>query len=454
MEIDRHPLAYLLHLNGWSAPHYLTLLDAAHRHLGYGPITKSERKRITRWTRYGVIPEMRAQKAMAFLHGIPEEEVTARPWPEWLKLACIRERRLLDAAWDPQATIDLLDRVASTGGPMDRRGFLVVTGIAPVLAGAGSAEPATASSRGRRIGRQAPALFDKALAILRRQDDQLGSGQVHASARAQLRLITSALKNNAYSDETGRQLHAAAAEAARICGWTAYDSGHHALAEEYYLAALRAAASSNDPVVTANTLAFWAIMRYSTGDPRGAADLVTDALGRARSIGSPRMIAMLHARLARAHAHAGDDRAAARAQNAAFDAYDRAHDRSPQDEPDCVYWVNLGELQMLAGSCALNLGRPKEALIQFTAAPATIRDADAYQEEDFPRGAAIYLAREAEARISLDDLDGAVETAHRAVEHMGGVSSARGTSTLDDLRDKLAVRKEVPLVRDFLEHTA
>ncbi|MEV5379409.1 hypothetical protein AB0L26_26075 [Streptomyces nondiastaticus] len=89
---------------------------------------------------------------------------------------------------------------------------------------------------------------------------------------------------------------------------------------------------------------------------------------------------------------------------------------------------------MLVGSCALNLGRPKEALIQFTAAPTTLRAADAYQEDDFPRGAAIYLAREAEARISLDDLDGAVETAHRAVEHMGGVSSARGTSTLDGLR--------------------
>ncbi|MEU2870249.1 hypothetical protein ABZ769_13750 [Streptomyces olivoreticuli] len=122
--------------------------------------------------------------------------------------------------------------------------------------------------------------------------------------------------------------------------------------------------------------------------------------------------------------------------------------------PTALYWVNLGELQMLAGSCALNLGRPKEALIQFTAAPATLRAADANQEDDFPRGAAIYLAREAEARIALDDLDGAVETAHRAVEHMGGVSSARGTSTMDDLRAKLAVRKEVPLVRDFLERTA
>lgn len=454
VEIDGHPLTYLLHLNGWSATKYLTRLDGEHRRLGYGRIATKDRKRVTRWTRYGITPEMPAQLAMAALHGIPAEEITARPWPEWLKLACIRERQLLDAAWNPQTTIELLDRVAATGGPMERRGFLVVTGIAPLLAGAAAAEPATARTQGRRIGRQTPALFDKSLAILRRQDDQLGSGQVHASARAQLRLITTTLKTRTCTEETTRQLYGAAAEASRICAWTAYDSGYHALAEEYYLVALRAASSSHDPVVTANTLAFWAIMRYSTGDPRGAADLVHGALGQALRIDSPRMAAMLHARLARAHAHAGDSRASARAQNAALDAYDRARDRSPEEDPDCVYWVNLGELRMLAGSCALNLGRPGEALTQFTDAEDGRRSADVYREDDFPRGAAIYLAREAEARIALDDLDGAVDTAHRAVDHMGGVTSARGTSTLDNLRSKLAARKDVPLVRDFLESTA
>ncbi|MFI0155945.1 hypothetical protein [Streptomyces lydicus] len=40
------------------------------------------------------------------------------------------------------------------------------------------------------------------------------------------------------------------------------------------------------------------------------------------------------------------------------------------------------------------------------------------------------------------------------MEHMGGVTSAHGTSTLEDLRTQLAVRKHVPLVREFLEATA
>ncbi|MEU3558464.1 hypothetical protein [Kitasatospora sp. NPDC006786] len=44
--------------------------------------------------------------------------------------------------------------------------------------------------------------------------------------------------------------------------------------------------------------------------------------------------------------------------------------------------------------------------------------------------------------------------AHRAVEHMGGVTSARSSSTLADLRSRFAPQSDVPMVRRFLESTA
>ncbi|MEU9607487.1 transcriptional regulator [Streptomyces sp. NPDC048057] len=453
MSSDAHPLVYLLRLNSWSANDYLARLDRVHQQLGYGPIVR-DRKRITRWTRHGVTPDRHAQKAMAALHGIPAYEIVSRPWPEWLKVACIRDRDLLDAPWTPEATMELADRVATTGGSMDRRGFLVVTGVTPVLGGSAIATTVEASEQGRRIGASTSAVFEQSLEALRRQDDLLGSGQVHASARAQLQLIIRTLKNTAYTETTGRRLYSAAAEAARICGWTAHDSGHHGLAEEYYLVALRAAASAGDHVTTANTLAFWSGLRSSSGDPRSASDLVTHALRRTTRIGSPRMTAMLYTKLARAHSHAGEQRASAHALNTAFDAYDSVRDCRPEEDPDCVYWMDLGELYMQAGSCELSLGRPQASLRHFTAAASDLRTADAHDEDAFPRDAVIYLAREAEARVALGDLDGAVDTARRAVDSMGGVSSARGTSSLTDLRAKLAVRREVPLVRDFLEQTA
>ncbi|MGW1410829.1 hypothetical protein [Streptomyces sp. NPDC002403] len=44
-------------------------------------------------------------------------------------------------------------------------------------------------------------------------------------------------------------------------------------------------------------------------------------------------------------------------------------------------------------------------------------------------------------------------TAHDAVDRMGGVTSARGTHTLECLREKLARRRRIPAGADFLDHT-
>ncbi|MEY7975457.1 tol-pal system YbgF family protein [Streptomyces pilosus] len=218
-----------------------------------------------------------------------------------------------------------------------------------------------------------------------------------------------------------------------------------------YATALRAAASADDPVVGANTLAFWAIQHYSTGDPRSADDLVEAALSKAPKTGSARMTSMLHARACRAHARAGDTRAADRAANAALDAYE--HAGPLENDLACVYWYNLGEAHQLIGSSALNLGHPKRAVAHFQEASAAHTSHEAYNAAAFPRGHAIYLARLAEAHLSLGDVDAAVATAHDAVDRMGGVTSARDTSTLEDLRKRLARRRGVPVIADFLDYT-
>ncbi|WP_329203078.1 hypothetical protein [Streptomyces sp. NBC_01435] len=44
-------------------------------------------------------------------------------------------------------------------------------------------------------------------------------------------------------------------------------------------------------------------------------------------------------------------------------------------------------------------------------------------------------------------------TAHDAVDRMGGVISARGTHTLEDLRKRLVRRRGIPVVADFLDYT-
>lgn len=282
-------------------------------------------------------------------------------------------------------------------------------------------------------------------------DDDLGSDHVYDAARAESRLITRLLRENTYSQETGHRLHACAAEASRLAGWCAFDSGQSAAAETHFVTALRAAAGSGDRTAGATALAFWANVRYSNSrpDPRGALDLIDGALTHRADIASPRVLTMLYIRQARAHSIAQEPTAAYRAIDDALAAYDRGIPTS--EDLQAMYWVNTGEVFQAAASTALSLGDPQRALTYFSAA-ATHHDP--YDPEKEPRGTAIYLAREAEAYLALGDLDGAVETAQRSVGLMGGVSSARGSETLTSLRSELSKHRAIPVVKNFLNETA
>ncbi|MEV6425048.1 transcriptional regulator [Streptomyces sp. NPDC051662] len=447
-----HPLAYLLWKRGMTNEAYLFRVAEQHRRMGYGQMGYRKEK-ASRWVSGEHAPTLRTQFAMAALEKISPEAVLAHGWPGWLLLAVPDDHPVFTAPWTTTATVHALE---IAGGPVDRRKFLITTSVtlgSTITQWSGAVPAGAATTGGRRIDHSVPDRFERRLDDLRHLDDHMGSGDVYEAARTEVRLITSTLKNASCTEDVRRRLLGAAAEASRSAGWTAYDSGQIAAAERHYVTALRSAASAADPVVGANTLAFWAIQQYSTGNPRGAIDLVEAALTQAPRIGSARMTAMLHARACRAHARAGDARAAARSANAALDTY--AHAGAIADDPSCVYWFNLGETYQLLGSSALNLGDPKQALRHFRdASTAHSAEGEAYNGDDFPRGHAIYLARLAEAHLALGDVDAAVDTAHTAVSRMGGVTSARGSSTLDDLRLKLSRRRGVPAVANFLNYTA
>jgi len=449
---DRHPLAHLLASRGTSAESYLLRVAERHQAMGFGPMA-SRREKLSRWLSGLYSPSYQTQLAMAAIEGIGPEAVHQHGWPGWLTLAVRVDRTVLTAPWTTENTVTALE---ITGGMVDRRSFMITTTgtLGAVVAQWSAAAPAGAAVRaGRRINEKVPALFEGQLDGLRRLDDQIGSGQVYAVARAATRLITTTISEASYTEAVGRRLNSCAGEASRQAGWTAYDRGQLAAAELHYTTGLRCTADANDPVTSANILAFWAIGLYSNKNARGAVGLIEAALAQSSKIGSKRMISMLHARACRAHARAGDARAANRSADAALAAYAQA---SPiEEDPACVYWYNLGEVHQLLGSSSLNLNHPRRALEHFQAASdsADVGRGEQYDADSFPRGNAIYLARLAEAQLALGDVDAAVATAHKAVECMGGVTSARGSKTLDELRDKLASRSGIPEVRDFLAYT-
>ncbi|WP_344585882.1 hypothetical protein [Nonomuraea roseoviolacea] len=335
---------------------------------------------------------------------------------------------------------------------MDRRKFLTMSSAALGASITGwqdamAALTSLTSSGRRRITSEMVTHLEDRLDRLRRLDDALGSAQLRDLAMTEFAFISRLINEARFDEPTGRRLFAAAAEAARCCAWVHFDDGFHAQAEGYFEAAQRASATAGDPLTGAYAMSFRAIQCYTAGDPRDAVACVEAAQVQTKSKATPRFRAMLAARAARSYSKAGDRRACAHALNAARDLIAAGpHD----DDPPYLYWVDLGEIEMIAGSSALQLGDPREAIRRFDAAI----EANYAGDDQYPRTHAIYLARAADAHLSLRDLDQAVAAAQHAVRCLGGVDSARSTATLEELRGKLAGYRHVPVVRHFLDLTA
>jgi hypothetical protein len=78
-----HPLTVARLTRRWSYQRVATATSRASLALGHGSMA-AERQKIWRWERRGIVPERRAQLALAYAFGIPLEEVDRRPWPAWL----------------------------------------------------------------------------------------------------------------------------------------------------------------------------------------------------------------------------------------------------------------------------------------------------------------------------------------------------------------------------------
>lgn len=351
--------------------------------------------------------------------------------------------------WDRSGTLMVLAGLASGGG-LDRRTFIAASGAAmnvlaarwrSTLASSGPLLPGTGS---RQVGQELVRHIGERLDYLRHLDDELGSGDLAVLARSELAFIARLLRGGSYTDAVGRRLYALAAEASRQAAWDYFDQDDHPAARWHFEAALRASATAGDPVTGAYALSFAAVQCYSTGQPQDAVALLETASGTVARTRTPKMTAMLAARSARAHSKAGSKRDCARQLHQARTALDRGP--HPDDAP-VLYWVTQGEIEMIAGSSALDLGDPAEAIRCFDAAIA-----DGYRGDDqYPRSHAIYLARAAEAHLRLHDLDAALDRAAHAVRCLGGVDSARSASAITGLRAKLAPHAASPAVREFLD---
>lgn len=358
---------------------------------------------------------------------------------------------VLEPPWSHAGTIRVLRELL--GGSMDRRGFLIVSGI--TLADLGdrwgcaltSAERPSALAAAEQPTLSATVLdrLDRRVADLRQLDDEFGGRDLRQLAVAEFDWLTRLADQANYGSAVGRRLFSLVTEAARLCGWLHFDAAHHAAAQTYYVAALRCSATANDSLTGAHVLACMSFQATLTGNHQEAIALIDSAEERTKRTATPRLRALLASRKARAYAKAGDAASCGRALNEAERRLDATMPETP--EPSWIYYFDDAELDAQAAACWVDLLQPGKARPLIDKALRTM-------DPHYIRDRTIYHVRSAEAHLHAGDLETACDDLHTAADLAGQTGSVRAIDTIRSARKAMSCYERDPRVRTLDRHLA
>jgi tetratricopeptide (TPR) repeat protein len=392
-------------------------------------------------------PPWRALTA-ALLTEVLHREITpgGLGWPDD-DLECLPADAGLVVPWDAEGTLRALHTVTQAGA-MDRRLFLLLLGSA-------ATSPAhewliahqngnTAHAAGSNVPMQVVDHLDQITDRLRRMDDQLGGGQLLTLVHQHLRYVTALLDQRRYTDSVGRRLHGTAGELLRLAGFLCFDSGLHARAQRYWIAALHAAHAAGDRALGANILGFQSCQAKDIGQTREAITLAETARAGYRGA-SPAVTAILELRAAEAHANEQAAGRTRKAIDAAFDALGRTP--SSSGPPDWCYWMDEAQAHAQAGYCYLKLG-------DHTRARSHLRHGLALQDSSYSREGALRQVLLATTYLQQNqpELDQTLAYGSRAINALSGeVDSARCIGHLSRLVNGLGPYRRSAGVAEFLD---
>jgi transcriptional regulator with XRE-family HTH domain len=357
---------------------------------------------------------------------------------------------VLVAAWNHRGTVEVAVGLSGGDGRVKRRMFLFLTG--PALTAPAhqwlvhEPEPLVSGLAGRRVSGQLVDRFSAMVAELRRMDDAAGGGSVFAMAQQTFAWVAELLDQASYDERTGRGLHVVLAELGQLCGWAAYDDGHHGLAQRYFVAGLRAAHTADDRPLGAHILAFMANQAACQGQPTEGVTFIETALAGTRWRATPALLAELHIWQALSFAALRDPSACTAAISR---ARAQAEQLKPDDDPHWLYWLDPAAIAVNAGSCLLQLGQAEQAAAMFHEGFAQLSKSFIREEQLHLTQLANALTRPGKQR----DLDAAAVLGMQSIDLAESLDSTRGVGLLRDLYLRMKPHGEVPAVRDFLERT-
>ncbi|MEO3809364.1 transcriptional regulator [Sphaerisporangium sp. B11E5] len=294
--------------------------------------------------------------------------------------------------------------------------------------------------RGRRIGTETLTDLSARVHGLRLADDVLAGRDLIQPAFRELQAAVRMYRQSVYTEDVSRGLLVAIGEFAQIAGWVASDAGHLGQAAETYRLGISAAHNAGDANLSANLIGSLAYQVANSGDPSEGVALAHTALDAAGPHASPRARALCWDRLAWAYARAGEAQATMRALAEADEALAGHNEEA---EPEYLYWVDDGELQIMKARAYTELRRPLRAVPILT-------DVLGRYDATHTRELALYLSWLAVALADANEPEEAVLAARRMLGLSAEVASDRTAHRTRVVLNRLEPYRDVPQVRELM----
>ncbi|MFF4592454.1 hypothetical protein [Amycolatopsis sp. NPDC001319] len=293
---------------------------------------------------------------------------------------------------------------------------------------------------GNKIGDSTVVELRDNMVRLRRLDDHLGGADTYRLYLAEVEKTAGLLKDASFVGGARRELLTLFAEQAQQAGWAAFDAGWHDQARDLYERSFNAAKEAENAGLAGNALAYRAYQLTSQG--QDATDLSSKSFKIADKVGDPAIRSLLYQRGAWSFAVSGNAEGVARALGAAGDALADPRDVGPG--PDWATWAhNQTELEIMAGRCWTELGRPLRAVPALESAMSRYDDSHA-------RDKALYLSWLADAYLDAGEVEHAAASLDRAFDLSANVASARPQQRLSAVLERMAPHASVGAVTDLV----
>lgn len=276
---------------------------------------------------------------------------------------------------------------------------------------------------------------------LSRLDYRFGGGQPRMLLTRYLcDEIAPLLTGTSPSSSTGARFFAAVAALLRLIAWTAYDTGAHALAQRYFIQALRLSRAAGEDALGGRILAGMSHQATYLGHYRHAADLARAARLGAGASATPTAVALFYAMEARALAGQGDEAGCLDALRDAEASFGR---RSPVNDPEWLRYFDAAELAAEWAHCLRDLGRGRQA-------EAYAQQSLDLSEDLYVRSLSFVRTVLATSYLQQGEVEQAVVTATAAAETIAGLRSVRCRHYLQEFAAQLIPHQRMPAVEAFI----